>query len=45
VRRRIGLILAERRRPRRALALGNQNPRLLEAITAPKRHRRVLLGA
>jgi hypothetical protein len=45
LRRRLGLILAERRRPRRALAVGTVPDELLAAITAPRRRRRELLGA
>ena len=44
VRRRLELILAERRRPHRAVAVGRAEPQLLEAITAPKRRRRQLLA-
>jgi UDP:flavonoid glycosyltransferase YjiC (YdhE family) len=44
LRRRIALILAERPRPRRTLAIGNPPPDLLEALTAPRRRRRELLG-
>ncbi|HMC07651.1 MAG TPA: hypothetical protein VKG89_09700, partial [Solirubrobacterales bacterium] len=44
VRRRLELILAERRRPHRAVAVGRAEPELLEAITAPKRRRRQLLA-
>jgi UDP:flavonoid glycosyltransferase YjiC (YdhE family) len=44
LRRRLALILAERRRPRRAAAIGEADPALLEAITAPRRRRRELLA-
>jgi len=45
VRRRLALILAERRRPRRALSIGEAPAGLLESITAPRPRRRRLLGA
>jgi UDP:flavonoid glycosyltransferase YjiC (YdhE family) len=45
VRRRLALILAERRPPGRALAIGEAPAGLLDAITAPRRRRRELLGA
>jgi hypothetical protein len=37
LRRRLALILAERSRPRRALAIGEVDPALLEAVTASRR--------
>ena len=45
LRRRLGLILAERRRPRRVMGAGTVPDELLAAITAPRRRRRELLGA